>query len=151
MAVMVIILALYHMLVELLRMTYSITAYLKDVRNCIEILLYTTCIVFVFNFANSCGCVLDWQWQLGIFVVFLAWINLVFFASKFPLTGIYVLVFKEILITFLKLTVFSILLVLAFSLILYMMFSDPNAMVSIVSNYNILIKIIISQPCYSSL
>lgn len=131
MAAMVILLAVYHLLVEVLRMTYSIVAYLKDIRNYFELLLYTSCVIFVFNFATDCGCVLDWQWQLGIFVVFLGWINLIFFASKVPVTGIYVLVFKEILLTFLKLVLFSMLLVIAFSLILYMMFSDPNAMVRI--------------------
>ncbi len=128
-AVLVILLALYHLLIEILRMGYNVLGYLKDVRNYVEVLLYIFCIVFVFNFANECGCPRRWQWQIGIFVVFLGWINLIFFASKFPRTGIYVLVFKEILVTFLKLVAFSILLVFAFSLILYMMFSSPNAQV----------------------
>lgn len=130
MAAMVILLAIYHLVVEIFRLMYSVKSYLKDARNYVELLLYCFCVIFVFNFANDCGCVSEWQWQVGIFVVFLGWINLIFFASKFPQTGIYVLVFKEILITFLKLVAFSILLVIAFSLILYMMFYNPSSFVS---------------------
>ena len=115
---------------ELYSLVYFFHDYKKDLRNIIQILLYVSCIIFVSNFSNECGCPTKWQWQIGIFVVFLGWINLIFFASKFPKTGIYVLVFKRILITFLKLMVaFGVLLVLAFSLILYMMFSSPNAQV----------------------
>ena len=131
-AVLVILLAVYHLIVEFIGMVYASRGYLKDVRNYVEILLYVLCIIFVFNFANECGCPRSWQWQIGIFVVFLGWINLIFFASKLPRTGIYVLVFKEILITFLELVAFAILLVFAFSLILYMMFSSPNLEVRVV-------------------
>ena len=68
-----------------------------------------------------------WQWQVGIFAVFLAWMNLLYIAAEFPKTGTYIIVFKEILVTFLKLTSFSLILVVGFALILMMMFSNPEA------------------------
>lgn len=139
------------MAVEILRITYSLTEYVKDFRNYVEVVLYTSCVLFVFNFLNQCGCPKDWQWQIGIFVVFLGWINLIFFASRFPKTGLYVLVFKEILFTFLKLILFSILLVLAFSLILFMMFNSPTATVSnlyTVSTLNLIKGVFKLEMCF---
>lgn len=129
-AALVILVAIYHLVVEMLRLTYGIKSYFTSIKNYLELALYICSVVFVFTFATPCGCPKDWQWQVGIFVVFLGWINLIFFASKFPRTGIYVLVFKEILQTFLSLVAFGLLLVIAFSLVLYMMFYSPTASVS---------------------
>ena len=129
-AALVILLAIYHLVLEFFRLMYSPIKYFKRIQNYFELLIYFSCIIFVFIFANSCGCPKDWQWQIGIFAVFLAWMNFVFFAAKFPRTGIYVLVFKEILQTFLNLVAFGVLLVIAFSLVLYMLFYSPVAAVS---------------------
>jgi hypothetical protein len=128
-AALVILLAIYHLVLEILRLVYSVKRYFSKFKNYLELALYFSSIVFVFNFATSCGCPQDWQWHLGIFVVFLGWMNLIFYAAKFPRTGIYVLVFTEILVTFLKLVVFGLLLVIAFSLVLFMMFNSPVATV----------------------
>ena len=138
-AALVILLGAYHLVIDAFRLIYHFKVYFKKVKYfrkvknyCelgLELVLYLSSVLFVFNFVNPCGCTLDWQWQLGIFVVFLGWMNLVFYASKFPRTGIFVLVFKEILLTFLSLVAFGLLLVVAFSLILYMMFYSPTATV----------------------
>lgn len=125
-----IFLSLYHLLIEAFQIIYSAKEYLQDAQNYIQLPLFFFTVIFAFIFPNHCGCPKDWQWQIGIFCVFLAWINLINFASKFPSTGVYVLVFKQISITFLKLASFSIILVLAFSLILFMMFHSPAAEVS---------------------
>ena len=126
-AVFVIILAIFHLIKEILQIGFSGRKYFKDGQNINELILFTLSIVFVFVFPNECGCSMEWQWNIGIFTVFLAWFNLLFFTSEIPFTGTYVIIFKEILVTFLKLISFSIILVVGFSLILFMMFFNPSA------------------------
>ena len=128
-AALVVLLAIYHLILEFYQMLYSIKTYFKDIRNYFELTLFFSCFFFVFNFANECGCPERWQWQIGIFVVFLGWIVLLFFASGLPGTAIYAIIFKDILITFLKLMTFAIFLVAGFSVVLFMMFYSPNATV----------------------
>ena len=129
-AICTIILAVYHLFKESVWCYCSTPpVYFKDIQNYNELVLYSMSMVFVFIFWNGCGCPTDWQWQIGIFVVFLGWINMIFFASNFPGTAIYVIMFKEIFLTFFRLILFAILLVAAFSLILFMMFYSPDAKV----------------------
>jgi len=87
-------------------------------------------IIFVWVFHTGCLCPLYWQWQLGAVAIFLGWMNLIVFIQKFPLTGIYVLMFINILYTFLRTVMLSFLLVIAFSLTFYMAFFEPGITVS---------------------
>ena len=91
-----------------------------------EIVLFVCSIIFVWVFHVDCLCPLEWQWQIGVVAVFLGWIDLIVFISKFPLTGIYVLMFVKILYTFLGMLILSILLVLAFGLTFYLAFTKPE-------------------------
>lgn len=135
-AICTIILACYHLIKECVWCIRSTPlVYFKEFQNYNEIVLYTMTMVFVFIFRNGCGCPTDWQWQIGIFVILSGWINMIFFASNFPGTAIYVIMFKEIFLTFFRLTVFAILLVTAFSLVLFMMFYNPNAKVRAVISF----------------
>lgn len=129
----VIILTGYHIISEIFWLITTRIDFLKNVQNYIEIVLYllTLCYVTIF-----CGCPYKWQWEIGIVVTLLAWINMMFHASNFPGTGLYVVMFKEIFMTFSRLVLFAALLVVAFALILYMMFYNPNSQVS---------------PCYVSM
>ena len=72
-----------------------------------------------------------WQWQLGAIAVFLGWVDLIIFFSKLPLTGIYVVMFIDILYTFCRLFILSTLLVVAFGLAFFMAFNEPDRLVSI--------------------
>ena len=123
-AIVTIALAVVLEILQLIRYRW---AYFKELRNYGELLLYILSIIHAFVFFNECGCPLVWQWQIGIFAVLLGWMNLIAYAARFPRTGIYVLIFYKILTTFLKLISFSILLVLGFSVILFMTFNDPNS------------------------
>ena len=126
-AVFVILLALYHLVLEVFRMIFYRLKYLKNKTNYIHLPLYILSLIFVCVFFDKCGCPTKWQWQIGIFVIFLGWIRLIIYASKFPYTGLYVIIFYEIVVTFLKLVAFAILLVVAFAIILFMMFNNPMA------------------------
>lgn len=131
----VIFFALVRLLLELVQLVSQTkglkNSYLADWVNWMEIILYFCSIIFVWVYNTECHCVLDWQWQMGVVAVFLGWINLVVFISKFPLTGIYVLMFQKILYTFLKMLVLTLLLVTAFGLTFFMVFFDPIANVSL--------------------
>ena len=103
--------------------------YFISLVNWMELTLYILSIIFVLVFHDKCLCPFRWQWQIGIVAVFLAWINLMIFFSKFPLTGVYVLMFTTICYTFLKILVLSLLLVIAFALTFFLIFHEPSVMV----------------------
>ena len=102
---------------------------LKDWINWMEIPLYMCSIIFTVIFATPCLCVYDWQWQIGVVSIFLAWMVLITFLQKWPLTGIYVLMFLNILGSFLSIIFLALLLVIAFALVFYMLLFEPDEMV----------------------
>ena len=127
--IVVIISSLCRLVLEGIQFVTQFPHYLLDWINWIEIALYVCSINFVWIFHEDCLCPLTWQWQIGVVAVFLGWIDLIVFISKFPLTGIYVLMFVKILYTFLKILILSILLVLAFGLTFYLAFTEPEILV----------------------
>ena len=66
-------------------------------------------------------------WRTGIFAIIFGWTNGIIMASKFPYIGKYALVFFTICKTFVKLALFGILLILASTLVLGMIFYNPLA------------------------
>ena len=50
----------------------------------------------------------DWPWQCGIFAVFLTWIKNFISMKRFPLIGIYILMYVDILYTFLKIVAMTL-------------------------------------------
>ena len=128
-AVVVIIASLCRLVLEGIQFVTQFSRYLSDWVNWMEIGLYVCSIIFVWVFHIDCLCPLTWQWQIGVVAVFFGWIDLIVFISKFPLTGIYVLIFVKILYTFLKVLTLSILLVVAFGLTFYLAFTQPEILV----------------------
>ena len=127
----VILFAVCRLVLEFGQLIFLRLSYVKDWVNWMEIALFICSIIFVWVYNTECQCVLDWQWPFGVVAVFVGWINLLVFISKFPLTGIYVLMFVKILYTFLKMLILTLLLVIAFGLTFYMIFFDPAANVSL--------------------
>lgn len=62
---------------------------------------------------TPCG---DWRQSVGAVAIFMAWINLVLFIRKFPMLGIYVVMFTDILATFARLFLIFLLFIVSFSL-----------------------------------
>ncbi|XP_023336897.1 transient receptor potential cation channel subfamily A member 1 homolog isoform X3 [Eurytemora carolleeae] len=95
--------------------------------NLMDIFCYIAGFLIVFDF-DDCqsltGLRRDWQWQLGAFTVTLAWLNFLSLLRKFPFFGIYVLMFSDVLQTFLKVSVIIALFVLAFSFGFYALVAD---------------------------
>ena len=126
-AACVLILVVYHVIKETVWLCLTMKTYFLGVQNYIEWILLTTATIFVvFVYINDCGCPSSWQWQIGIFAIFLGWLNMIFFASNIPWISIYVIMFREIFLTFFKLLLFALLLITAFSIVLFMMFYNPT-------------------------
>ena len=112
--------AIARLALEFLQFMKTLGYYLLDVENYVELLTYVCSIIFVIQFGANCWCPTNWQWQLGAFGVFLAWINLILFLKRVPLLGIYVLMFNTILYTFMKFVIIAFLFVVAFCISFYM-------------------------------
>lgn len=107
--------------------------YFLDWVNYLEICLFSFSIFFAAVYFTDCFCPRNFQWQLGAIAVFLSWIDLVIIIRKFPVTGIYVVMFMNIFYIFLKLAFLAVLLILAFGLSFYMVFHNPtNILMNIV-------------------
>ena len=128
-AIGVVILSLCRLVLEGIQFITQRSRYILDWVNWMEIVIFVCSIIFVWIFHVDCLCPLTWQWQIGVVAVFLGWVGLIVFISKFPLTGIYVLMFVKILYTFLKMLILSVLLVLAFGLTFYLAFKQPEILV----------------------
>ena len=129
-AVIVIFLAALRLVIEAFQLVQLKVWYILDWVNWLEVSLFLFAIMFVSVFNNECQCPSNWQWQVGIIAVFLAWIDLTIFARKLPLVGIYVVMLIDIFKIFLKLIFLCILLLAAFGLAFYMAFFEPGVFVS---------------------
>ena len=75
------------------------------------------------------GCPQEWQWHFGLFAILFGWTILILKITKLNIIGVYALTFITIVQTFIKLSLFAILLVLASSIVLKMVLFDPRAVV----------------------
>jgi hypothetical protein len=76
-------------------------------------------IVFSVDFSKCnerTGLKFDWQWQLGAFSITASWLSLLLNIRKLPFLGIYIVMFTDVLQTFLKLSLVIGLFVIAFAL-----------------------------------
>ena len=117
--------------------------------NYMEVALFIGSILFVFVFATDCFCPTSWQWQIGAFCVFLAWIDLLLLFRIVPLFGIYIVMFVVILKNFLKVAVLAFFLIVSFAFPFYMLFHDPTDVDNIVSNLLYMIAIFITETFFS--
>ena len=130
----VIVFAIIKLIFEAFQLWKTTYRYFLDYINDIEVVLFVGSIMFAFVYFNECFCPHNWQWQLGALSVFLGWIDLVIIIRKFPVTGIYVVMFMNIFIIFIKLAFLALLLILSFAFSFYMVLHQPrNLLDSIVS------------------
>ena len=66
----------------------------------------------------------EWQWQLGALAVFLAWLDLILFLGNVPWFGIYILMFIQVLRTFIFFLPILILFVAAFAFAFFMLLQN---------------------------
>ena len=88
-AIIVIVFAVIRLIFEIFQFIQLLPTldYVKELVNWIEVILFVCAILFAFVFFTQCNCPMEWQWQVGVVAVFLAWIDLIIFLRKIPLTG----------------------------------------------------------------
>ena len=119
-AAIVLVLGVIRLVLELLQFAERCVRYFLNAENYLEVPTFIFAIAFVIQFGMNCWCPTSWQWQLGALSVFFAWMNLILFLKRFPLVGIYVLMYTTILFTFSQVMLIAFLFVIAFSLAFYM-------------------------------
>jgi len=119
------------LVIEFLQFISNQIGYITDWENWIEVCLFISSILFASGgFSQCCVCVENWQWQLGALAIFLAWFDLVLFMKKLPLFGVYVVMFIQIVYTFLRFMFVALLFIIAFGLAFYMLFVQFDEPVS---------------------
>ena len=109
---------------ELLQFIQRRIDYLTEPENYMEVLMiFSTFIFAITGQAQDCFCLNGFAWQFGALAVFLAWIDLVLYLKKLPLTGIPINMLQSVVLTFLKLIYLPAILIIAFALSFYMLFS----------------------------
>nr|QHX41565.1 transient receptor potential cation channel subfamily A member 1-like [Octopus vulgaris] len=91
----------------------------------LELFLHVLTLIFI------CPFLIDtkfdsFQWEAGIFAIFIAWFNSLLYLQRFESTGIYVVMFLEILFTLLKVLVVFFSLFIAFGLAFYLSMSSQS-------------------------
>ena len=110
-------------LIEILQFVLNPISYVLSFENHFEIIANILILLFMVDplYAFSCQSLpYDWPWQCGIFAVFLTWINFFISMKRFPLIGIYILMYVDILFTFLKIVVMALFFLMAFGIAFYM-------------------------------
>ncbi|CAI9718034.1 transient receptor potential cation channel subfamily A member 1 homolog [Octopus vulgaris] len=113
----VIVLGVLMLLREIFQLFQAGLGYLTYV-NLLDWVTYLFAILFVLGFSQCQQQVLyieEWQWNLGSIGIFLAWIDLVLYVQKVPRFGIYVVMFTDILYTFIQFAVVFSLFIVAFA------------------------------------
>ncbi|KAK3103049.1 hypothetical protein FSP39_016076 [Pinctada imbricata] len=121
-------LAAWNLLRELLQIYQAKLNYL-GVENLMEWITYVAALLLVIDFETcqrDTGFRFNWQWSLGAMSIFLAWIDLVLFLQKFPRFGIYVVMFKDILNTFLSFFLVFVLFIVAFGFGFYALLQNQD-------------------------
>ena len=94
-------------------------------------------------------CLQDWQWQLGAIAIFLAWIDLVLFIRKVPRFGIYVVMFTDVLITFIQFFPVFFLFIIAFALAFYALLQNQVSRLFYTLLSSLPFNVQIFTPCNS--
>ena len=116
--------------IELLQLLQRRLSYLTEPENYIELVLILSTFIFVSDGqAEGCFCLKSFSWQFGALAVFLAWIDLILHLKKLPLTAIPINMLHSIALTFLKLIYLPIILIIAFAMPFYMLFSRVSTII----------------------
>ncbi|KAL3321286.1 hypothetical protein Ciccas_000042 [Cichlidogyrus casuarinus] len=99
--------------------------------NIMELFLYVSSILLVYDFDRCNGLRRDWQWQMGSATIFCAWINLILFLRKLGIFGVYTILFFRILERFLVYIWLFAVFILSFSIAFYALLRNQLAFSSL--------------------
>ena len=103
---------------------------LKILGNNLNISVYILSFYFSFFVGNKCLCPSYGQWQVGIVVILLAWVNLLYILKKWPRLGKYIAMFQVVMVRFMRVLIIAVVLLVAYSLAFYMAFHESGLHVS---------------------
>ncbi|XP_071818880.1 transient receptor potential cation channel subfamily A member 1 homolog isoform X3 [Apostichopus japonicus] len=120
---LIIVLSCLNLLKELIQL-YNEKLHYFNIENLLEWAIYILAILMALplsdvEYDENLVLRYDWQWQCGAFGIFFAWLNLILFIQKFPRLGIYVVMFTDILKTFLNFVVVFFLFIVSFAMAFY--------------------------------
>ena len=125
-AIIVIVFVVIRLLIETIQILRKRFHYFLDWENWMELCMFIATIIFVSSGLQSgCLCPESWQWQFGALALFVAWFDMILFLKKFPLTGIYVVMFVDIFYSFMRMILLYILFIVSFGLAFYMILFQP--------------------------
>ncbi|KAL5265822.1 hypothetical protein ACHWQZ_G006498 [Mnemiopsis leidyi] len=101
--------------IEILQLWYQKHKYIS-LQNFVELALFALSIFFTANVFYASEVISPTAWQIGVFCLLIAWMNFMMFLRKFPGIGIYIVMFVEVLQTFLKIMLVLVLFIVAFGL-----------------------------------
>ncbi|XP_063676952.1 transient receptor potential cation channel subfamily A member 1-like [Bolinopsis microptera] len=101
------------LIIEFLQLVYQRHKYIS-IQNFVELALFALSIFFTVNVFYPEKIISETEWQIGVFCLLVAWMNFMMFLI--PGIGIYIVMFVEVLQTFLKIMVVLILFIVAFGL-----------------------------------
>ena len=133
------LICIVRIMIEIYQMVHHAREYFLSFVNYMEGTLYVATIIFVSNFQFHC--LSSWVWQLGALCIFLSWINFILFLREQPVVGLYVVMFQDMIKTFLKLTPMAFLLILAFGQPFFMLLSVVEIDVSCYFNVYLILCI----------
>ena len=104
--------------------------YIWSLNNWIEVPLFMLSLIFAAVVIHSrygmSFCLITWQWQIGVIVIWLSWIEFIFLSTQFRLIGVHALMFIRVLKTILKFIPLALLLILAFGLTFHFLLYQPE-------------------------
>ena len=106
--------------------------YFWNLINWVEVPLFVLSIIFssmVLINSSKTFCLLAWQWQIGVAVLWLSWIEFIFLSTQFQLIGVHALMFIRVLKTIVKFIPLALLLIIAFGLTFHFLLYQPDLMV----------------------
>ena len=104
--------------------------------NWIEIPLFALSAIFSVTVTVSINfekplCPVAWQWQIGVVMLWLSWIEFIFLSTQFKLIGVHALMFFRVLKTIIKFVPLALLLIVAFGLTFHFLLYKPDLKVNI--------------------
>ena len=105
--------------------------YFWNLINWVEVPLFVLSIIFssVVLSKEKTFCLLAWQWQIGVAVLWLSWIEFIFLSTQFQLIGVHALMFIRVLKTIVNFIPLALLLIIAFGLTFHFLLYQPELMV----------------------
>ncbi|KAL3321290.1 hypothetical protein Ciccas_000046 [Cichlidogyrus casuarinus] len=102
-----------------------------NLENIMELFLYVSSILLVYDFDQCNGLRKDWQWQMGTVTIFVAWMNLILFIRKFSSYGAYTILFFRIFERFLSYILLYSLFIFSFGIAFYALLRNQLAFSSL--------------------